>query len=88
LSWAPPLKITEIWDPKSHKKQLKTLKNAYFIDLLDKYSELGGCLQLKMFKILLVENSKKISLLALVLFEIRLFLWSGQGGLKTTFSKF
>ncbi len=28
------------------------------------------------------------SSLGLVLFEIRLFLWSGQGGLKSTFSKF
>ncbi len=80
------LKITEILGPKSHKKQLKTLKNAYFKDLLDKYSELGGCLQLKMFKILLVKNCKKISPLALVLFEIKPFLWSGQGGLKSTFS--
>jgi uncharacterized protein with PQ loop repeat len=41
-----------------------------------------------MFKILLAKNPKKISFLALALFEIRLFLWSGQGGLKSTFSKF
>ncbi len=81
-------KITEIWGLKSPKKQSKTLKNEYFRDRLDKYSELGGCLKLKMFRILFVENPKKISLLALVLFEIRLFLWSGQGGLKLTFSKF
>jgi hypothetical protein len=41
-----------------------------------------------MFKILLVEKSEKISPLAWVLFEIRPFLWSGQGDLKSTFSKF
>jgi hypothetical protein len=35
------------------------LKNAYFRDRLEKYSELGGCLKLKMFKISFVENYKK-----------------------------
>ncbi len=45
-------------------------------------------MHLKMFKILLVENSEKISPLAFLFFEIRPFLWSGQGDLKSTFSKF
>ncbi len=82
------LKITEIWGFKNPKKQSKTLKNAYFRDRLEKYSELGGCLKLKIFKISFFENAKKINPLTLVLFEIRPFLWSGQGGLKSTFSKF
>jgi hypothetical protein len=64
------------------------LKNAYFKDRLDKHRILGHFLQLKMFKILLVENPEKISPLAFILFEISLFLWSGQVDLKSTFPKF
>ncbi len=37
---------------------------------------------------LLVKNSEKFSHLALVFFEIRPFLWPGQGGPKSAFSKF